>query len=240
MVRVQNGARSRTRGTGVLGVLNLRLFQHGFKVADAALQCLYQRLGFMFRGRSHNKVFGSVVVSDAVDVMDIFTLLQSSAKNTLHHDAMFKLTLTGPSVHHDVAVSFGESTAFPKRMIRATRTAVVALGSAWNTSADQPNENRVLSDTCSLRDFQCRQSFGIHPNDVSSVDEVRHVLANLSTDHAGALKPSNDKCLAGIEPTADRVRTQSALVQPNDLICRNVFTMVSPGNRHTPIIQEIY
>ena len=115
-----------------------RLFQQRFKVANAPLQRLYECARFMLRWVRNDKVFGTVIVADAVDVMHMLRGGQLAPKHARHNDAMFKHVALTVSAHEDVSILAHESSTLPIRIrITAFAGVVTSLAKAHVTEASE-------------------------------------------------------------------------------------------------------
>lgn len=144
----------------------LAILQQRFQVANAALKSLCKRAGFVFGGRRQNKILWSVVIADAVDVMDVLVPLQSASENSFHDGAVLQPALAWACGDNHVTIARDSSPSFPQRMLCAVWHLVVVLFPHLNAMIVQPDTHSCFCDSYSRGDLGKRQAGFVHSNQI--------------------------------------------------------------------------
>jgi hypothetical protein len=188
-------------------------------------------------GIGDGQVLDPVVVSDAVQMVDVFMPLQTAPDVRLHDDAMFRATrLAWAGVQPYVAFLVNAATASPTMVLWAAWRGVIAALSHGLADALQPVNDGVLRQSEVLGDLTARQPTAIQSDHVCgrSVEPLRR-----SKFHASAHQSHFGRMSGQTNRSSHTAQRLTAAIQSDDVGRSDGLKVPRRGNWHMQIIQEV-
>lgn len=199
----------------------------------------------MFRRRDDHQIFRAVIVTNAVDVMNLFLSFQRTAEKTGHDMTVFQHALAGTNREDYVAFAcLDESSAFPHRMSGAGTMRTLTERPTSALRLRQMPQHGGLGDSNRTRDGLSGHAGAVaFTNDRGACRAFgRAQPARRSSPHASVFDAAQNTCRGNAELSSHFSSGQSRRVGVDDVSRLDVVAMIRcrpiGAMSHTSIIQE--
>lgn len=147
----------------------MSLFQQRLKIANASLHRLNEGARLMLARMRELEIFGSIVVPESVDVMNVFVLSQRSPDDMLHHNAVLE-NGTPFTTDKNIPILAGVASSAPVRVSGSIEATVIGTAATCQPFAAKSIKDCFSRQSMRLANFVSRHALAIQRKQLLRAD----------------------------------------------------------------------